>query len=229
MRDDTIDAVVRTADPYRWLASRFIADDVARADVVALYGFDVELARTRRIASNPLIADIRLAWWREAVEEIRAGAVVRAHPVVRALAAAVGRGLDCGGLLAMIEGHGRIVGATVLDDAQSADWAGSVAGVAARLAAERLDRDEGSGAAAPAGQLWGYVMLARQGLIADAAAERLVMIGLGEARQAARRLPSRAFPAVAHACLARSGLPRTAPGPLESRLRLFLAVASGQI
>jgi len=37
---DDIDALVRRVDPDRWLASRFIADAQARADVIALYAFN---------------------------------------------------------------------------------------------------------------------------------------------------------------------------------------------
>ena len=40
-----LDALVLSVDPDRWLASRLIAEPEARADVVALYAFDHELAR----------------------------------------------------------------------------------------------------------------------------------------------------------------------------------------
>jgi phytoene synthase len=43
--DNDLDALVRRMDPDRWLASRFIADRQARADVVALYAFNYQLAR----------------------------------------------------------------------------------------------------------------------------------------------------------------------------------------
>src|ERR1700678_1084633 len=88
---EDLDDVVRRGDPDRWLATRFIGDRGARADVVALYAFDHELSRARRVASNPLIAEMRLAGWRDAVAEIWAGERTRAHPVARALAAVRGR------------------------------------------------------------------------------------------------------------------------------------------
>ena len=44
---------------------------------------------------------IRLQWWREAIEEIRAGGKVRQHQVVNALADATqARGLDTDRMLA---------------------------------------------------------------------------------------------------------------------------------
>ena len=42
---EDFDALVRRVDPDRWLATRFVADPVARADLLTLYAFDHELAR----------------------------------------------------------------------------------------------------------------------------------------------------------------------------------------
>ena len=42
---EDIDAIVRRTDPDRWLASRFVADPAARADLLALYAYSQELAR----------------------------------------------------------------------------------------------------------------------------------------------------------------------------------------
>ena len=78
---------MRRVDPDRWLSSRFIADPSARADVIALYAYDHELARAPRVASNPLLGEIRLTWWREALDEIYGeNRPVRAHPGAQALA-----------------------------------------------------------------------------------------------------------------------------------------------
>ena len=65
-----LDALVARVDPDRWLSSRFISDAKKRADVVALYAFDYELARAPRVASNPMIGEIRLTWWREVLDEV---------------------------------------------------------------------------------------------------------------------------------------------------------------
>ena len=67
---ETLDDLVRRVDPDRWLATRFIADPAVRADVIALYGLNYELARVAGGVSNALMGEIRLTWWREAMEEI---------------------------------------------------------------------------------------------------------------------------------------------------------------
>jgi phytoene synthase len=86
-----LDATVRRADPDRWLASRFIGDPQARADVVALYAFDHELERVAKVVSQPLIGEMRLTWWSDAIAEIFEGRTVRRHPVALALAEAIAR------------------------------------------------------------------------------------------------------------------------------------------
>ncbi|HEY3889926.1 MAG TPA: squalene/phytoene synthase family protein, partial [Caulobacteraceae bacterium] len=81
---DDLDGTIRQADPDRWLASRFVADPVARADLIALYAFNHELARATEVAHEPLMQEIRLTWWREALDEVFAGRPPRRHPVVEA-------------------------------------------------------------------------------------------------------------------------------------------------
>ena len=90
-RAEDLDALVRRVDPDRWLSSRFIADAEKRADVLALYAFDHELRRAVEATSNPIMAEIRLTWWSEALDEIYAGRPVRRHPTVEALADLVRR------------------------------------------------------------------------------------------------------------------------------------------
>lgn len=101
---EDLDGAVRRHDPDRWLASRFIADPDDRADVIALYAFNHELARVAGAVSNPIMGEIRLTWWSEALDEIYAGKPVRRHPVTEALAAAIRRrGLPRDPFDAMIE------------------------------------------------------------------------------------------------------------------------------
>jgi len=78
---------VRAHDPDRWLTALF-APDAARPRLHALLAFGVELSRTVDAASQPMLGEIRLQWWREALEGVFAGSP-RAHPVARALAPSV--------------------------------------------------------------------------------------------------------------------------------------------
>ncbi|PWS36265.1 hypothetical protein DFH01_13870 [Falsiroseomonas bella] len=94
---------VRAHDPDRFLCTLF-APAAARPALFALTAFNHELARAREAASNPIAAQIRLQWWRDAVEEAAAGRPARRHEVATPLATAIGAGLlDPAALLAMIE------------------------------------------------------------------------------------------------------------------------------
>lgn len=83
---------LRRHDPDRLLTALF-ADADRREALFALYAFNLEVARTREMVSEPMLGQMRLQWWREAIEGIYVGNP-RSHPVVRGLAAAiVARGL----------------------------------------------------------------------------------------------------------------------------------------
>ncbi|WP_169568859.1 squalene/phytoene synthase family protein [Sneathiella limimaris] len=75
---------VKQYDYDRWLGCLF-TDPSKRDQVMTLLAFNSEIARVRETVSEPMLGDIRLQWWREALEEIQKGQV-RAHPVVQALA-----------------------------------------------------------------------------------------------------------------------------------------------
>jgi phytoene synthase len=75
---------VRESDRDRFLAALF-APDPARRALLALLAFDHELARTSTVTREPMLARIRLQWWREAVAEAPSIAKPRAQPIVEAL------------------------------------------------------------------------------------------------------------------------------------------------
>lgn len=98
-----IGAFARAHDPDRFLCALF-APQEAREALFALIAFNHELARAREAAANPLAAMIRLQWWRDAVEEARAGRAPRRHEVAGPLAAAIGAGmLDPDALVALAD------------------------------------------------------------------------------------------------------------------------------
>ncbi len=230
MADDELDEAVRRADPDRWLASRFIADREARADVVALYAFDNELARAGRLASNPLIAEIRLTWWREALDEIFGGKPVRRHPTATALARAVrGHSLPRAPLEAMIDARIDTLQTTRFELDAAHLWADAVGGSAAVLAARRLDLATDAEAARPAGHAWGLFRLGQAGLAAGDDFDRGLKEALGQADRAARSLSAAAYPAAVHATLARAGPSDGQLSGVTKRARLVWAMMRGRL
>ena len=79
----------RVADRGRWLCTLF-APEVERRDLWALLAFNAEIARTREVVREPMLGQIRLQWWREAIAEAYDGQV-RAHQVMAPLADAIAR------------------------------------------------------------------------------------------------------------------------------------------
>jgi phytoene/squalene synthetase len=81
---------VRNVDRDRFLAALF-APEPQRSDLLALLAFDHELSRTRTVTREPMMARIRLQWWREAVAEAASEAQPRAQPIVESLSETVRR------------------------------------------------------------------------------------------------------------------------------------------
>jgi phytoene synthase len=95
-------ALVREADRDRYLATLFAPAD-RRDALFALYAFNVEIARVRDVAREPLPGEIRLQWWREVLAGERDGEAA-AHPVAAALRETLARyGFVAAPLLELIE------------------------------------------------------------------------------------------------------------------------------
>ena len=77
--------LVRKGDPDRFL-SAMAAPPEARARLFPLYAFNLEIARAPWVASDPVVAKMRLQFWRDALAEIDEGQPARAHEVVQPLA-----------------------------------------------------------------------------------------------------------------------------------------------
>jgi phytoene synthase len=89
---------LRRQDPDRFLTVLF-APAERRETLITLFAFNHELARARDVASQTLLALIRLQWWREVVEGEAKG-----HEVATPLFAMIADGrLDRTALLALIE------------------------------------------------------------------------------------------------------------------------------
>jgi phytoene synthase len=96
--------LVRQADRDRWLAALF-APAEHRAALFALYAFNIEIARVRDLAREPMPGEIRLQWWREVLSGERRGEG-EANPVSAALLEALKRyGFVAAPLLELIDAH----------------------------------------------------------------------------------------------------------------------------
>ncbi|WP_296173504.1 squalene/phytoene synthase family protein [uncultured Brevundimonas sp.] len=204
-----LDAQVRAADPDRWLSSRFVADEQARADLIALYALEAELLAIPTRVTQPMLAEMRYTWWAEQMEGVFANTPRVGHPVLEALTAAVARhGLERAPFDALIEAHiGRVHG-----DPHDLDafYVGPM-----QVAVHILAGEGHEAAMAEAGRLWA---LSQTGRADEARALRSAAnVGL-------RTLPAAAFPATAHAALA--GFDH--PEPVK-RLRLLWAVLRGRV
>lgn len=233
---EDIDAIVRRTDPDHWLATRFVADPAARADLLALYAYNQELARVAFAVSDPLMGEIRLTWWREAMDEIALGRPPRRHPVVLALA---GSGLSHQALADLTEGRFADLEAEPFADPDAVlAYVDATAGAIATLAARRLDPAVLPAQIRPAARavglatLWRLKRTGHRSRLPPAWAagdiRREIETALSEGHADLSQLSVAAFPAAVPAALAKASVGRET-GELAKRLRLTWAVATGRL
>ena len=93
------EALLREGDRDLWLATLFAPAD-KRRDLHALHAFALEVARVPERVSEPMPGEIRLQWWRDALD----GGEGAAHPVAAALLDTIARfRLPREALLALID------------------------------------------------------------------------------------------------------------------------------
>lgn len=86
---DTLAGALRAHDHDRYLTTLF-APAERREGLLALYAFNLEIAKTAELVTETMIGRIRLQWWYDGLEEIYAGRG-RAHYVLSPLARLVGK------------------------------------------------------------------------------------------------------------------------------------------
>lgn len=205
---DSLDDQVRAADHDRWLSSRFVADTQARADLIALYAFEAELMVIPTRVTQPLLAEMRYAWWREQMDGVFSGEPRKGHPVLEALTdAASRREIQRASLDALIDAHVDRVHGEAHD--LYAFYVRPMQTAVRILIGSGYDE-----AVADAANVWGLTQVGR----AEAAESFR-----SQANRALKRLPTAGFPAVAHAAL-----PADASEPIK-RLKLTWATLRGQI
>ncbi len=84
MMHDTLFSLIERGDPTRFSAL-MAAPPTARGALAPLYALNLEIARAPWLTKEPMIAEMRLQWWRDAVEDVGRG-TIRAHEVMQPLA-----------------------------------------------------------------------------------------------------------------------------------------------
>ena len=245
---DDLDSLVRRVDEDRWLASRFAPAD-ARARLIALYAVNYEIARTAEVVREAPLGAIRLQWWRDALEEIAAGAAPREHPALKALAPtfpAAARGLQ-----AIAEArHADLEPAPFQTWGQIERYVDATAGALMRLAVDACAPGQAATLEAhikSASLAWGMVGLARAAPFLEArgravhpredGAHETLLARAGAAHAALRALPrppGAVFAALGYVALLpdylRATRSRGREPPLIARqLRLIAAAATGRL
>ncbi len=82
--------LVRSGDPDRFLAA-MTAPPATRDALFVLYAFNLEVAKAPWVTREPLIAQMRLQFWQDVVNDVAAGKQPRAHDVAGPLAALIQR------------------------------------------------------------------------------------------------------------------------------------------
>lgn len=135
--------MVATGDPDRHAVTR-AADDATQERLYPLYALNLEIARAAWASAEPMVCEMRLQWWRDALAKLTAvNFAAPAHPVLDACGWLAGDAQAGAVLDALIEARRWDVWAEPLADA-AALWAhlGATGGAIMGLAARALGADD---------------------------------------------------------------------------------------
>jgi phytoene/squalene synthetase len=205
-------ALVEAGDPDRALVTAG-ASAAAQGKLWPLWAFNLEVARAPWASREPMVAEMRVQFWADAVDRLAEGGVPGGHPVLAPLAEAVAGG-PVAPLAALVAARRRDVwregfadagalGAYLDATAGGLMWQGARM-LGAPAAAEPVVRDYGWGAglaawlrAAPDLRARGDAPLPEDAPEAIAALAREGLARIARARAARSRVPAAAFPALA--------------------------------
>ena len=166
----------------------------SRSGLAALFALDATLANILRTTREPMVGQMRLTWWHEALTRLDSAAPP-GEPVLQALARdVVPRGISGARLAGMIDGWEELLDAGTLDDAAIGRHADARGGTLFAMAGEMLGARD-TDPVVPAGKGWALADLGRH--LADRsiaervlrlAAAPLVEAGLARWSRAARPL-----------------------------------------
>jgi phytoene synthase len=192
-----------------------------RSELVALFALDAALANILRTTREPMVGQMRLTWWHEALTRLDS-AGPPAEPVLQAVASDVlPRGISGARLAGMIDGWEELLDAGTLDDAAIGRHADARGGALFAMAGEVLGARD-TDPVVPAGKGWALADLGRH--LADRSiAERALGLAAAPLVEAGRARWSRAArPLGALAQIARMNLavPLDMPLPIGAPRRV---------
>jgi phytoene synthase len=153
---------LRRLDRDRYLTTLF-APAAARERLIALYAFNTEVARVGETVSEPIIGQMRLQWWRDAIAEVASG-TPRKHPVVAGLVEVLAVGIAPEDFEPILVGRERdLEPASPADLAALEDYAEATSATLVRLAVRLLGADDEAthAAARHVGIAWALVGVLR--------------------------------------------------------------------
>lgn len=211
------DARLQRTDENRWLATRYAAES-ARELLVAIYLLNQELQRTLH-TKEAMLGKIRVQWWRETIEQVAGLAPLRRHDLAEELARVTKDRPDLiAPINALVDSFDDILddhlhgGHTTGGDHEARHFA--TEGLLNRVAGLALDAAATPNHLAILAQV-GEARIAHSAELEGSAAKWTA------ASTAARKLPSRLWPAILHLAVDdTTEQPRT---PLSKRWRMFKA------
>jgi len=220
---------LRRADPDRYFCTLFAPPD-KRPGLALLYLFNHELARAREVASEPILALIRLTWWREVIQ-----GTSKKHEIATPLSAALAAGMfNPADLEALIDARLAETEPEIPDTPAFLAYARSTGGKLARIAGAYLGADspilEDLGTAyAISGILRAAPYLARQNrsLLPADCTPSIALIAHAQTLLNSPKPPRIALPAALPAAFARHDL--TGPRTAFSKLAVIRAALTGKI
>jgi len=172
-------ALVRQMDPDLFHAALF-APEPARERLMVLYAYDIELSKAALRASEPLIAAMRLQWWRDLVAGIEAGEPPRQHEVAGPLHGLLTAHALPAVDLALLADAREIELEGPMDQQRFGDWVDARFGALTRLAAHLLvgDNPAARRTASAVGHALGVAFAVRQAVALAAEANQYLLPGL---------------------------------------------------
>jgi phytoene synthase len=220
IKSDSGEAGILEADPERALALRYA--EVRRLPaLLALFALDTALANILRTTREPMVGQMRLTWWHEALTRLDS-APPSGEPVLRALAQQLlPHGISGARLAGLIDGWEELLDGETLEDAAILRHADMRGGALFAMAGEVLSARD-TDPVVPAGRGWALADLGRH-LSDRPVAERALGLAAAPLAEAGRGRWSRAArPLGALAQIARMNLavPLDQPLPIGAPRRV---------